>query len=143
MLGMSNTLHTSDSPINLLDLEELAKNTSFISRITQGFSARSIIIALLKCVQKGDASFHHLALELSQLNAASLSKSAVYKRVGAPLVSFLELVISELLKMQIYKGPDIKTAYNFKRILIDDSSFVPMGAINAANFPSFGKLTCY
>lgn len=139
MLGMSKTLHTSDSPLNLLNLEELAKETSFVSRNTQGFCAHSIIIALMKCVQKGDASFHHLSLELSHLNAASLSKSAVYKRVDEALVLFLERVISELLKLQAGEVNRIKTSYNFNRILIEDSSFVPMGAINAANLPSFGN----
>ncbi|MEO1856220.1 MAG: hypothetical protein ABGY95_02490 [Rubritalea sp.] len=68
---MSKRLRTNDSPLNLLDLDAIAKHTSFIRRKTQSFSGISIILALLKCLQKGDASFNLLAGEMRLLNLKS------------------------------------------------------------------------
>ena len=139
MLGMSKALHTNDSPLNLLDLSEIAKQTSFICRNTRSFSALSIIIAFMKCLQKGDASFHHLALEMSRLNERSVCKSAVYKRVSDSMITYFEAVISKLLAIPRHAQRVTKKAQRFERILIEDSTFVPMGAINAGNFPAFGN----
>lgn len=139
MLGMFNSLHASDSPLNLLDLDHLAKITSFIRRKTQGFSALSIIIALLKCLQKGDASCHHLSIEMEKLNPASLCRRAIHDRINAKLVGFLKKVLTQLIPLQLTPNKTITNNAGFGRIIIEDSTFVPMGAINAGNFPAFGN----
>ena len=139
MLGMFKSIYTNDSPLNLLDLDRIAKQTSFIQRRTQGFTAKSIIIALIKCLQKGDASFHHIALEMSKINVASLCRSAVFKRVNEDLIAYLESVLGELLTLHYQLEKDSLAAKLFQRVLIEDSTFVPMGAINAANFPGHGN----
>jgi len=139
MLGMSNFLHTNDSPLNLINLDALAKKTHLIQRKTQGFSPKAIILAFLKCLQNGDASFHLLASQMSQMTHQSLCRGAVYKRVNQHLVDFLEGVISLLLIHQPLPKLKRSTRDRFGRILIEDSTFVPMGAINAGNFPAHGN----
>ncbi|MFC4994406.1 IS4 family transposase [Rubritalea tangerina] len=139
MLGMFKSLHTNDSPLNLLDLDTIAKQTSLIQRKTQGFSALSIIIALIKCLQKGDASFQHIALEMSKINTSSICRGAVFKRVNGLLMHYLQAVISKILTLNYSIEENSSSAQKFQRILIEDSTFVPMGAINAANFPGHGN----
>ena len=67
MISMSKRLHTNDSPLHLLQLEDLAKSVSFIQSKTQGFSAFGVIIALIKCAIKGVGSFNNIAFELGIL----------------------------------------------------------------------------
>jgi len=139
MLGMSKALHTNDSPLNLIDLRQIAKHTSLVQRETRGFSPLSIIVAFIKCLQKGDASFHHLAVEMSKLNVSSVCRGAIYKRVSDSMIAYFEGVLAALLTAQPMRPLKSRKAKKFERILIEDSTFVPMGAINSGNFPAFGN----
>ncbi|MEO1860765.1 MAG: IS4 family transposase, partial [Verrucomicrobiales bacterium] len=50
-------------------------------------------------------------------------------------------VIRQLIASQKLPKFKQKVTQRFKRILVEDSTFVPMGAINAANFPACGNQT--
>lgn len=139
MLGMSNTLHTNDSPLQLIDLDALAKSTSFIRRKTQGVSALGIIIALIKCVSKGDGSFNNIAIALSSLVNKPLTKSAVYKRINEKCVEYLQKVIEAMLEIKFTPPKALLTKLGCTSIIMEDSSFVPMGQLNAGNFPAHGN----
>ena len=98
MISMSKRLHTNDSPLHLLQLEDLAKSVSFIQSKTQGFSAFGVIVALIKCAIKGDGSFNNIAFELGILKRKKISRVAVYKRIKNNSPQFLRAVIGELVK---------------------------------------------
>ncbi|MFC4996042.1 transposase [Rubritalea tangerina] len=52
---------------------------------------------------------------------------------------YLQAVISKILTLNYSIEENSSSAQKFQRILIEDSTFVPMGAINAANFPGHGN----
>ncbi|WP_347441662.1 hypothetical protein [Rubritalea sp.] len=119
----------------------MAKHSSFIRRKTQSFSTLSIILALFKCLQKGDASFNLLADEMRLLNLKSLCRGAIYKRLNQTAVDFLQEVIRQLIASQKLLKFKQKSTQRFKRILVEDSTIIPMGAIKASNFPACGNQT--
>ena len=125
MIGMSKRLHTNDSPLHLLKLEELAKSVSFIQRKTQGFSALGVIIALIKCAIKGDGSFNNIALELGVLERKTISRVAVYKRIKNNAPQFLRAVIGEFIKQSSSSISKLCSKHGFTRVLIEDSIFKP------------------
>ncbi len=96
---MSKRLYTNDSPLHLLQLEDLAKFVSFNPRKTQGFSAMGVTSALIKCSIKGDGSFNNIALELGVFERKTISRVAFYKRVTYSAPQFLRAVIGELVKL--------------------------------------------
>jgi len=139
MIGMSKRLHTNDSPLHLLQLEDLAKSVSFIQRKTQGFSALGVIIALIKCAIKGDGSFNNIAMELGILERKTISRVAVYKRITNNAPQFLRAVIGELVKQSSSSISKLCSRHGFTRVLIEDSTFQVLGKGNAANFPGHGN----
>jgi hypothetical protein len=139
MIGMSKRLHTNDSPLHLLQLEDLAKSVSFIQRKTQGLSAFGVIIALIKCAIKGDGSFNNIALELGILERKTISRVAVYKRITNNAPQFLRAVIGELVKQSSSSISKLCSRHGFTRVLVEDSTFQIMGKGNASNFPGHGN----
>ena len=139
MIGMSKRLYTNDSPLHLLELEDLAKSVSFIQRKTQGFSAFGVIIALIKCAIKGDGSFNNIALELGILERRTISRVAVSKRITNNAPQFIRAVIGELVKQSSSSISTLCSRHEFTRVLIEDSTFQVMGKGNASNFPGHGN----
>jgi hypothetical protein len=63
------------------ELHCLAREAGLIVRRTRSFSADGFLLAMLKAVCSGHASFNRLALSLGQSEARTISRQAVHCRM--------------------------------------------------------------
>ena len=120
------------------DIEDLAKKTGLIRRTSKKFSAFGFVLALLKAVVTGKASFNQLAMELSHSEASSLSAQAIWKRVNESAIRFMTSFTAKALKQRWGEGQVIPCKI-FKRVIIEDSSQVKLPSENHEDFPGHGN----
>ncbi len=78
-------------------LHSLACDAGLIVRRTRSFSAVGFLLAILKAVCPGNASFNRIACSLSQSETRSLSRQAVHSRMKKEAVGFLDAVLDHIV----------------------------------------------
>ena len=139
MLGMLNTLLTTDSPLTCINLDQKAKQTDFIQRNSRKFSAYGILFALIKCVIRGKGSFNQIASHLKDLEETSCSRQSVFQRINDKCISYLSSVAYALVANHSEAASEVCEKWGVGRILTEDSTFQRMHNSNAANFPGHGN----
>lgn len=119
-------------------LEDLARESGLIRRISKKFSACGFVLALLKAVISGNASFNQLVIELSHSETSSMSAQALWKRVNESAIRFMTSLTAKALKERWGQGPVIPSQI-FKRVIIEDSSQVKLPSDNHEEFPGHGN----
>lgn len=119
-------------------LEDLARETGLIRRLSKKFSACGFVLTLLRAVLSGKASFNQLAIELSHTEASSLSAQAMWKRVDESAIRFMTSLTAKALKERWAEGQVIPCKI-FKRVIIEDSSQVKLPSDNHEDFPGHGN----
>ena len=139
MLGMFQSLLTTDSPLSYIDLDQKAKQTDFIRRKSRKLSAKGILFALIKCVIRGKGSFNQIASHLKDLEEASSSRQSVFQRINEKCVSYLSVVAYALVSNHSKAASEVCEKWGVNRILTEDSTFQRMHNSNAANYPGHGN----
>ena len=119
-------------------LDPLAKKSDFVVRKTKGFSASGFVLALMKSVITGKATFNQFATNLSHSELKSISRQAVWKRMDLSTIPFLLDAVGTALKQRWSEEALIATNV-FGRVIIEDSSQVKLAKANHEDFPGHGN----
>ena len=119
-------------------LDPLAKKSDFVVRKTKGFSASGFVLALMKSVITGKATFNQFATNLSHSELKSISRQAVWKRMDLSTIPFLLDTVGTALKQRWSEEALIATNV-FGRVIIEDSSQVKVAKANHEDFPGHGN----
>jgi hypothetical protein len=119
-------------------LDTIARQTGLVVRRSPRFSATGFVLALLKAVLTGKASFNQLAIALGQSEAKALSRQAAWKRVGVSALRFMIRVVARAIKDR-WAGRQLVACARFRRVIIEDSSQAKLPAANHPDFPGHGN----
>lgn len=136
---MVNNLPTVRSLFSLTRLDEIARKTKLVTRISRKFNPGNFLLTLLKSVCSGNASFNQMAISLRSPDTPAMSKQAVHKRINKFTVAFLIQVISDLLTRHSSESLNEFPRAGFKRILVEDSTTLRLPKANAKLFPAHGN----
>lgn len=125
--------------LSFSDLDSIARKSGLILRRSRKFSAQGFLLALLRSVTKGDASFGQLAMQLGTLQSSAMSRQGMFKRFSKASTSFLLGVYQHLLKEKSRSTFQGLENAPFKRVLIEDSTIISMSKSNAGHFPNNGN----
>jgi len=124
--------------LGVVALDSIARETGLVARESRRFSASGFLAALMKAAATGRCSLASLAGFLAEMEDASMSRQAVAGRLGPGATAFLMRVVAQLLRT----GPgDPVAPTRFGRILLEDSTVIPMHKSNAELFPNNGNGT--
>ena len=121
------------------DLHSLALQSGLIQRRSPKFSAEGFLLSLLQSVARGDSSFNQLAQCLGSHEAVPLTRQAMSLRFSEASCDFLIAVVCRLLSQHAAPKVDHRWRHLFSRILIEDSTVLPMHKRNAPDFPGNGN----
>lgn len=116
-------------------LHSFACDAGLIVRRTRSFSAEGFLLAMLKAVCSGNASFNRIACSLSQSETRAMSRQALHSRMKEEAVGFLEAVLDHIVSQRI--APLVPADERiFRRILIQDSTQLKMHRANHQAYPA-------
>lgn len=121
------------------DLDALARQSGLITRRSLKFSAQGFLLSLLQCATRGSSSLNHIAMALGSFEAAAMSRQALHKRFSPESSDFLTSVIGALIAHRNKRQLRTLGIGPFERILIEDSTVIPMAKSNATQFPNNGN----
>ena len=136
---MFKAILTARSPLNYVNLEEIAKKTKFIVRKSRKISAEGVLHSLMKCVIKGKGSFNEIASMLAPMEKKMISRQGVFLRINEKCVTFLSQTAHALIANQAKPVEKMCSKFGIRRILTEDSTFQRMNPSNAGNFPAHGN----
>lgn len=120
-------------------LESIARKTKLIQRTSRKFNAAGFLLAMLQSVTKGDTSLNQIVMHLSSFVENTMSRQAMFQRIGPATSAFLLRVIDSVLEIRQPAILGVLRSSPFARVLIEDSTVIPMAKSNARNFPNNGN----
>lgn len=120
-------------------IEEIARQTKLIRRHSRKFSANGFLLSLVKSVVKGDTSLNQIAMNLAGFSHQSMTRQAVFQRLGPASTSFLLGILNQLLATRFPLAERLIKSRRFGRVLVEDSTVISMARSNAENFPNNGN----
>jgi hypothetical protein len=118
--------------------DALAVQSGFVKRKPRKIKPVEFLLGFFKMVLTDGNSLWALAIAIGLSCHCRISKQAVHKRIKAPLLKFLELVLAAALA-QVIKPPQQPLYPNifklFKRVLIQDSTTLRLDPKLAKFFP--------
>lgn len=115
-----------------LELERLAALSGFSARSGSKITPRLWIRSLAMLSTMGRASLSGQALCIGLMGGRSVSRQAAHARCGQPAVEFLSLALAAALGAG---GPPRESLGAFGRVLLEDSTSVPLPSGLAGAFP--------
>lgn len=125
--------------ITLSDLEAIARSSGFIRRSSTKCSASGFLFSLIQAVIHGSSSLDQIAQKLGSFEPDCMTRQALQTRFSERSSGFLRDVLARLIHA---RGQRILPALSggiFPRILIEDSTVIPMAKSNANIFPNNGN----
>lgn len=123
-------------------LNDFAKKSGFVQRVSKHFSPEQFLITLLYAVASGKASFNQLVVNLgAEKSTLQISPQALQQRVTRTECGLEKFLIFCLVHISQWKSKqaDPDRECPFKRIIIEDSTTAPLPKGNADNFPGCGN----
>lgn len=124
--------------LQALGVDVLAKQSGFVKRKPRKILPLNFLLGFFKMVLTKSSSCKALAVSIGLAACCCISRQAVHKRLQAPVVAFLELVLSACLAAEI-KRPDKALYPNifkaFKAVYLQDSTTVTLSKELAKYFP--------
>lgn len=137
---MSKTKHLAGGILPDKVTNQLAYESGFIQRSSKKFSASAFTLGLLKSVISGNSSFQSLVVSLSGMGLKSMSRQALSLRIKESTCSFLRQYVSVLLQQKTGLEFELSGILSkFKRVLVEDSTTIPMHKSNSDSFPNNGN----
>lgn len=116
-----------------INLEAIARETSFIKYDTPGFSAEGFLLALLKAVCDGRGSLRELCNSMGNREDKALSREGLNYRFSPEGLIFLERILGEIIAA-ISHDTHGTASGSFERILIEDATQIRLHPGNAKWF---------
>jgi hypothetical protein len=124
-----------NAQLNELDVEALARQSGFSKRAARKAPVRTWLSALVALAAESVPSLERLAALLGLTARTAYSKQAVHKRVRAGVEPFLAAVATTLLG-RLGEPLRVRGLFgHFRRVLLHDSTCLPLPAHLAAEFP--------
>lgn len=137
---MQNRLLTSaTSFISISDLDLIARSSGFIRRASSKCSASGFLLTLLQSVIHGTSTLDQIAQKLGAFEPLCMSRQALQNRFSERSTRFLQDVIGQLVRARGQRILPFFSTGLFPRILVEDSTVIPMAKSNADNFPNNGN----
>jgi hypothetical protein len=123
-------------------LNEFAKKSGLVQRFSKQFNPEDFLLTLLDAVSTGRASINQLVSTLGKHGPAKqISPQALHQRINRTecgVESFLIQCLVHICQRKSQKSNG-NSHVPFKRILIEDSTFVRFPKANADSFPGHGN----
>lgn len=118
--------------------ESIAKEVGLVMRSSRKFSAKGFLLTLLKTVSGGASSYNQMSMEMGKTHPLSMSRQGLSQRFSSYSTAFLLEVISTVIseKATLVTRPFREV---FRRILIEDSTVLPIARSNSKEFPGNGN----
>lgn len=120
-----------------MPLRQLARQSGFAQRTAKKLTPLLFVKATVLLVSQSAVSLRRWAILVGVLGSLTLSKQALWERLGASAVAFLQQVLAAALGwragLSLAKLP--QALRSFKRVLVQDSTTVGLSATLAQAFP--------
>jgi hypothetical protein len=118
-------------------LDALARQTGFSRRTPRKLTPLIFVQAAVLLVTQSAVSLRRWAVLAGLLGQGCLSKQALWERLRAPAVAFLQAVLAHLLARRAQPHRALRPAAlaSFRRVLVQDSTTIPLTPKLAAAFP--------
>ena len=137
---MQHRLLTAASAfISLSDLELIARSSGFILRSSPKCSASGFLFTLIQAVIHGTSSLDQIAQKLGAFEPLCMTRQALQNRFSERSTQFLKDVLGQLIRARGQRLLPSLSGDLFRRILIEDSTVIPMAKSNADIFPNNGN----
>lgn len=123
-------------------INNFAKESGLVQRVSKHFSPEQFLITLLYAVSSGKASFSQLVVNLgAEKKTLQISPQALQQRVTRTECGLERFLIFCLVHISQWKfmQADSDRKCTFKRIIIEDSTTIPLPKGNADHFPGCGN----
>ncbi len=120
-------------------LDAIARSSGLVARSSPRFNAQGFVLALLGSVSRGASSLNHIAIGLAGFAPRPMSRQAVAGRLSGRSSAFLAGVLSSAVARRHRRAFASLAASPFRRVLVEDSTVVPMFNGNADAFPNNGN----
>lgn len=136
---MSSKEYIKSSLISTEQLNAFAVDSGLIQRRSGKFSAEAFLLSLLGCVTSGMGSLNQMCARLASMCPESMVRQSLAGRFNQYSTSFLIKVLFHLIAKRNSTAIRRMEGMPFKRLLIEDSTFLKMGKGNEAAFPASGN----
>ncbi len=120
----------------------LARESGLVQRASKTFSPEKFLLSFLGAISSGRASFNQLVTAIGhQEPHLNVSPQALHQRITrteCAAESFFILCLVHICQLKCSPSRSIP-AYPFKRILVEDSTFIRFPKANSAGFPGHGN----
>ena len=127
-----------DRQLRQLPCEEVARLSGFQKRLPKKIHVRDFIKALCAAGALSKLSFNLLAMLLGLVGGGLVSKQGLAKRVNTRCVTFLQLLLGPAISLRSggQQARQQGLFASFTRVLIQDSTYIPLPDHLAQTFPS-------
>ena len=119
----------------LIREEEVGMEVGFIRRKPRKIHPLQLLKAFCMLLPKNCPSLRTLATVLSVLSSEAVSKQAVAQRIGKSWVAFLKQTLALVLCKRLETTPTAPLFAPFTRVLLHDSSILPLPHALAPAYP--------
>lgn len=126
------------------EINRFARESGFVQRQSKKFKASVFLLALAQCSEQGDCGLNTLAMKMHSIDSScKLSYQALHERIMREEVSlevFLGKCLAFFVSDSVRRSLDTELAEGpFRRVLIQDSSFVKLLKRCSKLFPAHGN----
>lgn len=139
---MSNflLLKTIESHFHCIDEQIVGRNIGFIRRAARKLTPLTFLKSLCIAFTQNQTSYTNIALITSVITKMTVSKQAIAKRIGLPMVEFCKTMISTLISKQIRVPLKDSSLFNFfNKVLLQDSTSLQMHPNLIGKYPGPGN----
>ncbi len=121
--------------IENMDIETVARETGFQKRSQLNIDIKDLALGVLAMVSTGRLSGERVASSVARRARKRYSKQALHKRIGSCAGNFLLAVFSRCMQPTMKEAVSHGLFSSFKRILLHDSTTIPLPKRYASHFP--------
>jgi hypothetical protein len=114
------------SKLQIIDVNAIARQTRFTIRACRKLSAENLLLVLLTACAGHIPTLETIAVLATVILGQTYSKQAVWKRLKGKVDMFIAMVITHLFSGFIGKDAMHSTLFPFRRVLLQDSTNVPL-----------------
>jgi hypothetical protein len=115
-------------------ITRIGRQSGFIERQAQKISAVDFVVGFLLCCCKRVNTYRQWAAEIGSLSGRTVSKQAVFDRMGSRAVVFAEKLLKQALCRKLTMARSRKLFGSFGKILLHDSTTLRLPKVLAQYF---------
>lgn len=118
-----------------LDENQIGTESEFVKRTARKIAPLIFLKALCLTICYNSISYTQIALLISIWKTTTVSKQAVAKRIGKPIVEFCKTALTVLLSKQLITTQSLPLLSEFNRVLVQDSTSIQLPQRLASKYP--------